>query len=147
MKRYLFALLLLALTFSAQAQNQNVYRFSYTVDSLPGGVIHYQEIPATLLSLWTLGGSFDIKNLGDANASWSVTVEGTSDPLLASNAVTGWQTIKTVSQIGLTPGTTSYQNFRTATEMFYLGHTRVRVVIYSSIRPVQFNGYLVLKKR
>lgn len=149
MKRYLFILLFFAATFSVQAQSQNVYRLNQALELPAGfGTTVRLEIPATLLSLWTLGGSFQVTNTGASTDAFTVTVYGTSDPDLAQTPVSNWQVIKTVTTGNIAAGATSYQHFRAANEMFYLGHTRLMIVGFGNgNQPATFDFNLVLKKR
>jgi hypothetical protein len=151
MKNILFALSLFALLLSTQAvqaQSQNIYRFNFAVDSLAADSDIFIEVPARLLSLWTLGGSFNVTNLGAGADDFSVKFYGTSNDTAPLGATTQWQIIKEISVSGLAAGATSYQHFRTATEMFYLGHTRYMIRLASeSDQPGRFAGTLVLKKR
>jgi hypothetical protein len=153
MKNILFALSLFALLLSTQAvqgQSQNIYRFNFAFDSIPAGGAAVVEIPASLLSLWTLGGSFNITNLGAGADDFTVTVFGTSDPAapVSASLAVQWQQIKQISVPNLAAGVTSFQHFRTATEMFYLGHTRLMIrVAAENDEPGRFAGTLVLKKR
>jgi len=151
MKNIILAFSLFALLFASQAvqaQSQNIYRFPFSVDSIPASTDVYIEVPATLLSLWTLGGSFNITNLGDGNGNFSVTVFGTSDATATATAAqeARWQNIKAVNVLTLAAGATSYQALRAANEMFYLGHTRYMLKLTSTTRPGRFSGTLVLKK-
>ena len=150
MKNIILALSFFALLFASHtvaAQSQNIYRYSFEVDSLPAGAFEYIEVPARLLSLWTLGGSFNVTNLGSATDDFSVRVYGTSDESLPASSITGWQLINTVS-ISPAAGATSYQNFRAANEMFYIGHTRLVIGFSSDAdEPGALSGTLVLKKQ
>lgn len=152
MKNILFALSFLALLLCSQtveAQSQNVYRYNYQVDSLAAGAFHYQEVPATLLSLWTLGGSFSVTNLGSLADDFAVSVYGTSNPTANANDsdFAKWQAIKTVSISSLAAGATSHQHFRAANEMFYLGHTRLMIRFAAQAdEPGSLDVNLVLKK-
>lgn len=152
MKNILFAFSFFALLLCSQtveAQSQNVYRFNYTVDSLAAETAYYEEVPATLLSLWTLGGSFNVTNLGALADDFLVVVYGTSDPAATANAagVARWQAIKTVTISALAAGATSYQHFRAANEMFYIGHTRLMIQFGASgEEPGSLSANLVLKK-
>jgi hypothetical protein len=153
MKNIILAFSFFALLFASQtveAQSQNVYRYSYEVDSLAAGAATYQEVPATLLSLWTLGGSFNVTNLGAAADDFSVTVYGTSDPDATADAAGAarWQIIKQVVISTLASGVTSYQHFRAANEMFYIGHTRMMIQFAAtSDQPGSLDANLVLKKQ
>jgi hypothetical protein len=151
MKNILFAFSFFALLFASQtveAQSQNIYRFPFSVDSIPASSAVYIEIPARLLSLWTLGGSFNALNLGDGNGNFTINVFGTSDDTALANAdqKTKWQLIKSQGVINLVPAATSYMHFRNANEMFYLGHTRIMLELTTGTRPGRFSGTLVLKK-
>jgi hypothetical protein len=153
MKNIILALSFFALLFATQtveAQSQNIYRYSFEVDSLPDNEFQYIEVPARLLSLWTLGGSFNVTNLGAGADDFAVTVYGTSDETAttASGDFSKWQLIKQVSISALAAGATSYQHFRAANEMFYLGHTKLMIGLATSgDQPGAFEGMLVLKKQ
>ena len=151
MKNILFALSLFALLLSTQAvqaQSQNIYRFSFAVDSLAAGAATIVEVPARLLSLWTLGGLFQVTNLGTPAGDFTVTVFGTSDATATATSAqeARWQSTKVVTVSALAAGATSYQHFRAANEMFYLGHTRYMIKLTSGARAGRFSGTLVLKK-
>jgi hypothetical protein len=155
MKNILFALSLFALLLSTQAvqaQSQNIYRFNFAVDSVAVGTVAYVEVPSRLLSLWTLGGSFNVTNLGASaeDFTFTMTLYGTSDEsITASTAdILKWQSIKQVTVTSVAAGATSYQHFRAANEMFYLGHTRYMIQLSAEgDEPGAFAGTLVLKKR
>jgi hypothetical protein len=151
MKNILTALSLFALLLSAQAvqgQSQNIYRFNFVADSVAASTSQFIEVPARLLSLWTLGGSFNVTNLGVGADDFSVVVYGTSDESAPVGSTSRWQLIKQINISGLAAGATSYQHFRAANEMFYLGHTRYKILIQSAgDEPGRVSGTLVLKKR
>jgi hypothetical protein len=151
MKNILFTFSLFALLFASQtveAQSQNIYRFPFSVDSIPASTSVYIEVPTTLLSLWTLGGSFQVTNLGTPAGDFTVTVFGTSDATATATAAqeARWQSTKVVTVSALAAGATSYQALRAANEMFYLGHTRYMIKLTSGARAGRFSGTLVLKK-
>jgi hypothetical protein len=151
MKNIILAFSLFALLFAShtvEAQSQNIYRFPFSVDSIPASTSVYIEVPTTLLSLWTLGGSFNVTNLGAGAENFAVMVYGTSDDLISSTSANGWQLIKQVDISALAAGATSYQHFRAVNEMFYLGHTRYMIRCAApDDQPGRFAGTLVLKKR
>lgn len=151
MKQIIFALSFFAVLMvgnTAQAQSQNIYRFPFSVDSIPASTSVYIEVPATLLSLWTLGGTFNVTNLSDLSGDFTVTVFGTSDPSALPNAAqeARWQSTKVVTATALAARATSYQHLRAVNEMFYLGHTRYMLKLTAGARAGSFSGTLVLKK-
>ena len=153
MKNIILAFSFFALLFASQtveAQSQNIYRYSFEADSLAAAEVEYIEVPARLLSLWTLGGTVNVTNLGSGADDFTVIFYGTSDDALVAGAADAskWQIVKQVNITALAAGATSYQNFRAANEMFYLGHTRYMIALSAdSDEPGAFEGMLVLKKQ
>jgi hypothetical protein len=151
MKNIIFAFAFFALLFSShtvEAQGQNIYRFPFATDSIPASTSVYIEVPTNLLSLWTLGGTFNVTNLGTLAGDFTITVFGTSDATAAASAAqeARWQSTKVITATALAAGATSYQHFRAVNEMIYLGHTRYMLKITAGARPGTFAGTLVLKK-
>jgi hypothetical protein len=122
----------------------SIIKYDFTVN-VGADNTHIEVLPFEIEELYTLGGSFKLKNTGTEADDYSVGVFATSDPTAGINSAS-WKRVNQISMHPLAAGATSFQEFRKPDEMFYLGHTRLMVFVETADQPCELTVNLVLKK-
>lgn len=140
MKNILSSLLLLALTYTVQAQNQNVYRVAFEADSIPVSATQEFDVVPNLISLWSHAARVELTLL---QAGTSTVIFQRLEQVVPGGT---WNVVKsdtlTTSALGVPVSFFPYS----ASSIDYVHGTRMKYSVRVSGRAVAARVETVLKK-